>query len=201
MQKADFPFYVGMFFGNCKSVKAKKLTIGANLRLLNRAVLPVLRHRCSRWPGNRATFDEIRSVQRKMVAAIVRLPAEPGEDAVTYVRRRNAAMTNLISRDASWNLDYCNRLAAWDAHLHRPRNKHSWPSKMVGFQASEWLEAHRAMRHCGTGTRVSRGGPATRWHEGIEFAEKMLKNSASSTSREIIAWSSCLQSPNALRGS
>ena len=159
------------YFGNCQAPSAKQLPVSLRIRLLNCSVLPVLRHRCSRWPGNLATYKDIGAAQRKMLAAIVRVPQEPDEPVADYVRRRHKAVGALIGKDVAWDQDYCKRLIAWDSHCRRERNRRSWASKLVSYNAADYLEARRALAYRGTGTRALGGFPATRWHEGVAFAQ------------------------------
>ena len=166
------------FFANCRSSSAKLLTFDLNLRLLDRSVLPVLRHRCTRWPANAATFNEIGTIQRKMVASIMRLPMHHVEDPSDYVRRRHRAVSNIIAEHGAWNSDYCRRLISWDAHCRRERNRHSWAAKLVSYHGEDWLAMQRALVSQGSGTRALRGFPSTRWHEGIVFAKRTVYGSA-----------------------
>ena len=73
-----------------------------------------------------------------------------------------------------WSKMHCLRVLAWDAHCRRPRNSASWASKLIDFRAKQWLDNRRAACQRGTesrlDSRVCRGAPAQRWHEGVEFA-------------------------------
>ena len=46
-----------------------------------------------------ATFDDTGTIQRKVVAAIVRVPPAPSEDSVACIRRRNRTVSGIIATE------------------------------------------------------------------------------------------------------
>ena len=66
----------------------------------------------------------------------------------------------------------------WRDHLERPRNGHSWAAILLHHRGLDWLMQQRALHHGGlyagrTGTRIAAGGVATRWHDGVRYAERV----------------------------
>ena len=131
-------------FGNCAGAIAQKLAVKTRLSLLNRAVLPVLQHRDTRWPASSKRGIELNRLQRKMVASLQRLQKLPGEEPPEFVRRRNRFATLQIRESGFWSKLHCQRVLAWDAHCRRPPNSASWAPKLLEYHAAEWLSARRA---------------------------------------------------------
>ena len=166
----------GAFFANCKSQHADKLAVQTKLTLLDRAVLPVLHHRDTRWPPSKQRCQDIDRMQRKMVAAILRPPMLSGECPADHARRRNRLASAQIAKAGPWRINHYQRVLAWDAHCRRSRNKNSWASMLLDVRGESWLAERRAHCRMGTETRVNRGAPATRWHEGVRFAIEALRH-------------------------
>ena len=140
---------------------------------MERAALPVMQHRDTRWPPHRRRECEIDRLQRKMVAPMLQIPRLLGEMPTDYIRRRNRAATVQIKR-GGWSDKHCRRVLAWDAHCRRPCNHASWAASLLDYRGADWLTVRRGQEQHGTESRLNcralRGVPATRWHEGVDHA-------------------------------
>ena len=171
------------FFANCKASGSNRLDVKSKTALVGRSVLPVMQHRNTRWPPSRQRCTEIAQVQRKMVSSILRVPVLRGELPADYARRRNRAATTHINATGDWRRGYCQRVADWDDHCHRPRNGQSWAAKLIDFRAEAWL-AQRRREHTRRGDtsrldcRSCQGAPAPRWHKGMKHARLFLAGAA-----------------------
>ena len=119
---------------NCKGPSAKGLSVNTKLLLMNRAVLPPLQYRSSRWPPSKNRSQEIAALQRKMVGSMLRTPPVAGERVEEYMRRRNRLASSFIKDHGDWHVGHCRRALAWDAHCRRERNGNSWASKLVTYR-------------------------------------------------------------------
>ena len=159
------------FWGNCGSRTMRNASVELKCALLSRACRSGLSYRCSRWPPQPTIAKELDRVQSRMVAAILRSPRLSGEAADVYCRRRNqiaAAHCRVLGR---WSQHWFARAVAWDDHLQRGHHPHSWSVRLRNFHAEAWLLERRLGQHWqGTATRIARGKPCTRWHDGIDYA-------------------------------
>ena len=112
-------------------------------------------------------------IQAKMMAAMLRTPRLPGEALDVYCRRRNAAASTAVRQFGCWSAFWFQRALSWDEHLDRAHNPMSWPVLLRNFHDETWLNERRLLQsRQGTNTRVHRGRPNTRWHEGIQFVRR-----------------------------
>ena len=149
------------------------------MQLLQRAVSPVLDFRCTRWPAHADLSDRIDRVQRKMVAGILRPRMVLGESPEQVIRRRNRLATAECRRMGPCSSRHCKRVLRWRDHLERPANSISWASMLLHYRGSEWLMLQRSQHQGGlfggrTGTRTMSGNVATRWHDGVRYAEQLV---------------------------
>ena len=173
------------FWANPGSKAARHLTMPQRLRLLDRAVLPQMDFRSSRWPPQRRIADEVDILQRRMVATIMRVPPRPGEEPACYFRRRGRAAAAECKKQGVWSRRWFWRVLDWQDHLDRPRNGQSWAAKLSRYRDREWFIQRRAsLLSSGssagaclagrTDTRACRGMVQTRWHDGVEFARRTV---------------------------
>ena len=80
------------------------------------------------------------------------------------------------------------RVVAWDDHLSRPRNNHTWAAKLRGYKGKTWLMFRESLLAPATasrnspvsvtagrtGTRAFAGKVHTRWHDGVDYARHHL---------------------------
>ena len=170
------------FWGNVGSSTAKHLSIDTRLHLIDRAVLPQLEFRCSRWPPQQQIANEISILQQKTFCIALKLPREIGEENIEYVRRRGRIARRTCKQHGLWTSRWFSRAISWDNHLSRGRNSNSWSSRLRDFHAKQWLieqrqsffafESQSSSCLAGrTGTRAVHGRVFMRWHDGIEFAQ------------------------------
>ena len=170
------------FFGNCASKNARNFGAHRKQQLLQRSVVPCFDYRNSRWPPHRQRCLEVDQLQRKMMAIIHRTPMLPGEAPAEYVRRRHILSAKRCKESGLWSVRHCTRVIAWRDHITRPANRHSWAALLLEFRGLQWLAERRSAFSSGllgilagrTGTRVAAGNVATRWHDGVRFAEALL---------------------------
>ena len=98
-----------------------------------------------------------------------------------------------------WSKIWYRQAVKWDAHLERDAHRQhefsngnvsiadvqssfSWTPLLSRWHGADWLAAQRTFVFRGQGgvesrtnTRIVRGHPAIRWHEGVEFASRMLQ--------------------------
>lgn len=165
------------FFGNCAGPLAKGLSSSVKLRLLDRAVTPVLHHRNTRWPCSKKRCNELDRLQRRMVSSIARVQPLPGDNAAAYMRRRNRIISGLIGQDR-WSYQHCQRVLAWDEHLRRPHNSESWAAKLLDVRGEAWLQERRQLcqrdQQSRLDSRAYFGFVAPRWHEGVAYARRVV---------------------------
>ena len=170
------------FWGNPGSKDAHALTIGRRMKLLDKAVAPLLDYRCSRWPPQKTIANEVDCLQRKMVATLQRAPKYPGEELPDYVRRRGRLAASSCRAAGSWSKRWFSRVVDWNAHPERQRNRYTWSSRLLHYMDREWFINRRAsllpVDGCTgsvlagrTDTRTNPGCVHARWHDGIEFAK------------------------------
>ena len=167
------------FFGNCAAKSAKLCNVESRFRLLQRCVVPCLDFRNTRWPAHQKLSTEQDRLQRKMVACIMGMKMIPGDTPEMFIRKRNRTVTAVCEEQGLWSKRHCKRLIQWRDHISRSRNAHSWPAVLHEYRGFQWLLERRIERGSGplagrTGTRAEAGHVATRWHDGVRFAERYL---------------------------
>ena len=160
----------GAFWANASAAGTMKLPLQLRLKLLLRAVVPILDFKCSRWPPQRQIANELNAVQRKMVAILLRLTPTDGETREQFVRRRGRAARQLCLQCGIWSSRWFRRALDWDAHNRRERNDFTWAAKLVDFRAADYLSQRRAFYNGRTATRSQPGYVSRRWHDGIALA-------------------------------
>ena len=125
-----------------------------------------------------------------MTASLLRLSRLEGEGAESYVRRRGRAARKQCAHHGLWSQQWFKRAIAWDEHLSRRRNFHTWASKLREHRGKTWLMHRRASFAPSTasvvspasatagrtGTRSFPGIVHTRWHDGVDFAKSIVKS-------------------------
>ena len=167
------------FWGNPGSLQARHLCVSVRLKLLDRAVAPALDYRSSRWPPQKMIAQELDAAHKKMVATVLRVPRQLGEEAPDYVKRRGRLAACACQKSGKWSQRWFKR--ATNEHLERPRNGNSWPAKLLHHMDRDWFRQRRfsllpAQSQNGsclagrTNTRAFQGRVHSRWHDGIEYA-------------------------------
>ena len=114
------------------------------------------------------------------VASLLHVPRHPGEEGVEYCKRRNRSAGLFCKTIGLWSHRWYRRSLTWHAHLLRPLNRHTWSALLVQYRGKQWLQERRSnfVGSCTAGrtkTRSFLGPPCVRWHDGVDFAEEMIK--------------------------
>ena len=168
------------FWANFSNKRDHGLRVQVKCQVLIRAVTPIFRYRCTRWPAQRAVAREFDGVQNKMLATLQRTPRLPGELAHEYVRRRNHLASHQAKSMGRWSEIWYERVVLWKEHLERERNAHSWPAQTLHFRGRTFLQQVRAFNSSTsaaagrTGTRALRGIVHARWQDGAHLCQTRL---------------------------
>ena len=101
------------------------------------------------------------------------------DDPASFARRRNREVSQIVGQSGKWSAVWKKRVLAWNAHLQRDRNKHSWAARILHYHGKDWLQEQRRMNSIGqwwsilagrTGTRAQAGIVHKRWHDGVDLA-------------------------------
>ena len=176
------------FYANPGNKRWHHLPSHTKATLLDRFCLPVLLHRCSRWPANKTLAERIDSTQRKMMTLLLRTPPLPEEALGRFAARKsNIAATVIRHFSRRWSSQWFSKVASWDAHCERhPGNL---TTKIKSWRGDAYLRSlqqpfvpQRPRTDSGftmlsgrLDTRRRPGRPPTRWQEGVRFAEYDLQ--------------------------
>jgi hypothetical protein len=176
------------FYANPGNKRWQHLPSHRKVVLLDRFCLPILRHRCSRWPPQKTIADKIDAIQRKMVTMMMHVPPLPTETPERYVQRKsNMAATVIRHFSMKWSQRWYESAVNWDDHCGR--HTRNLTTKLKQWRCDSYLRSlrqpfvpqrPRTDRGCTIfagrlGTRPRQGRPPTRWHEGVQLAKYMLK--------------------------
>ena len=161
------------FFATAGAPQAKEsLAIQSRRNLLQKSARSLLAARCPRWPPTEAMLKHIGRTQRRMLAAISRLPPNPGEDAGAYMRRRARCASDESRRQGLWSEFVLRRCKSWGQPLQRATAwpNPSWAARALALDTRAMLMQRRVDRGSlptggRTGTRVSWGRVNPRWQE------------------------------------
>ena len=97
-----------------------------------------------------------------------------------YARRRNRLVSNKCQQVGLWSTRHCERVIAWRGHICRPANASSWAAILYEHKGFQWLIERRLDQNSDplagrTGTRSKPGRVNTRWHDGVRYAESVIK--------------------------
>ena len=168
------------FWGNAGA--ASQAPIETRLKLFARCVKSVLNYRWSRWPPAPTSANNLRALQRKMVACIVKSPWVEGDSPESCARRKGRLVTNIISRTGCWVNAWIARWSAWNSHPGRHPEMPA--SKLLKYRDANWLQKRRSAfvpvnarswkswsNFAGrTDTRACSGVVHTRWEAGAVYA-------------------------------
>ena len=158
------------FFGNCVSKSSLRMPVTARLTLLQRAVLPILRFRWTRWPFTVSRGRLLDGVQRRMMGIILGIRMAPGETPEVFGRRRAGTISALQKKTGHWSKHWARAVVAWAEHLERPRNNKTWAARLSAVRPPDEL-AWRRQVFGRPQTRAASGFIRRRWWESIVFAK------------------------------
>jgi len=168
------------FYANAKKGRDGGAGLQLTLRSLQTSVASVINFRNTRWPVGKTICKQIDICQRKMIAALQRVPPYPYEDPAHYNRRRGKEAAKLAEQHGRWSNKYMQRVIDWHRHLQRHQGIHYWPSALYSYHGEDWLRNQRLIAGSTslfagrTGTRAQPGPVVTRWEDGYRAAEKFL---------------------------
>jgi hypothetical protein len=129
-------------FANIGSNLGKRLIQKDRLCLITRTVFSQVSFRFPRWPPQEFIAKELNSVQRKMIAACMKLVPETGEPIETFCRRRAREAGKLAKHFGLWSEAWLAKVKAYDAHILRSPN--SPMCILRRFHDQSWLQNRRA---------------------------------------------------------
>ena len=162
------------FWCGAGSRKARRLPLSLKLRDLERCCFPAVSGRCSWWPIGIALLAAIRALQGQLVASLLRVPKEPGEDDAAYARRRGREAQSHIVAAEAWGLKAARQVVRWHDHLQR-RHVDSWACKFFHMHDNRWLQLQRLLAGSVDtmagilGMREVAGRPRVRYEDGVRF--------------------------------
>ena len=185
------------FYANVRGRNWRRLGMRRRLVLLSRSVRGIVQYCTGVWPPQHKYCEKLNVLQRKMVSMAMDNTRLSIESWVDYVRRSARTASSWIERHSLWwSREWLLRSVTWNDHLRRDLERqlacncsdvrsstsYSWASILFSWHASEWLSAQRVYfnrsRSGGslssrTGTRSLHGFVHIRWHEGVEYAQRM----------------------------
>ena len=155
-----------------------KKSVDARLKLLNRAVLPIILFRAPRWPFTIKRAERLDRTQFRMCLKIIAPARLPEDSQQTYNARCRSIVGGVVAKAGRWSEFWATYLINWSEHLSRPANRMSPAAQLWCVQDSLWLESmrmafvslHRTLQAGGTGTRRLAEAPKARWEASTEVA-------------------------------
>lgn len=163
------------FWSTVRHKAARSLPPETRLKLLDRAVRPILDFHCTRWPCSTQVSIDIDTLQRKMIRIALGDRKQPHESPEAFVRIAGRAAGVVAARHGLWSARHSRRVLDWEEHLLRDRNFKSWASRLYIWRDRAFLMHKRAAEGgpsiAGrTGTRAKAGRVPVRWHDGVANA-------------------------------
>ena len=187
------------FYANVKAPSWRKLGMARRLKLVDRSVKGIAEFFVSAMPPQHHYGCDLDRIQRKMVAAAMgnsRLRTESWEE---FCRRSAKQASSWVEQHSRWwSRQWLQKAIDWNSHVERDwqiqkcfwqsecsaeslKTKWSWCPLLLHWHGDEWLRNRRIFQnrsgrsHCThTRTRRVRGKVHTRWHDGIQYASRML---------------------------
>ena len=164
------------YYANVKKARSSGAGSDLSMQLLNRAVLPLVDFRNTRWPIGKFIVRYVDANHRKMVAGVLRTPQLPGEPIEVYVRRRGRVAAAWCREHGQWSRRWMDRVCDWHTHLQQPRNADCWAAQLLRLRDGQWLQGRRLLAGSPslwagrTGTRAEAGHVCVRWEQGVHHA-------------------------------
>ena len=138
---------------------------------LARMVLPVFRYRWTRWPYTAWRASILDKLQRRMIGICMAYEPAPHADTTLFWRGRAKAAGNLANQSGRWSTLWAKAVVAWDDHLQRSRNSHSWANAITSLRDRDELAWRRASFGGRPRTRVEATWTCRRWQDGLVEAK------------------------------
>ena len=175
------------FWANCRCRGWRALNLPRMMKLMNRAIEPLVLFYLSPVPPESRFVEELNKVQRKMVRLVMRLFRYPLESHGHFASRASRAAAHAIEVHSRWwALRWVQRTEKWYRHLLRDYDRQdlvwskvrsealdtsfSWASLLLRHHNAQWLAGRRVLTPTSsrTDTRLaSLGRPHARWEESV----------------------------------
>ena len=160
----------GSFYANARPSLLKS-PLASRMRFLETCVKTVASFRWSRWPFQATYANRLNGIQNHMMARLLQITPDSGEDIDTYFSRRRRLSAQMSRRQGKWSVAWAKSCVTWEAHVLRGHDPGSWAKRIYEWHGQQWLQEQRLQQgRRGTGTRAGPGRPATRYHEGVAVA-------------------------------
>ena len=107
----------GAFFRNCTARRGSRFSAESKIRLIARAVEPVLRFRWARWPFQVALAARLDRLQSAIYAAIQRKPRESWESPQKFAQERRKKAKKAARHIGLWSHSWAKRVLDWNQHI------------------------------------------------------------------------------------
>ena len=131
------------FWKNVGQASCSRMSVRLRISMIERVVFPILNFRLSRWPFTLKYSRRLCTIQRKMVAVVLRVRILPGESPGCFVSRKQRAISREIPPFKSWSYIWASRVDTWALHIVRNTNNRVWAARIADFRNAEELEARR----------------------------------------------------------
>ena len=161
------------FYQNAGIARNRKMPLLYKLRLLSKSTLPHLVGHAVRWPFTKSRADLVDGLQRRMLSALLIVPAHDTDTSEEYVRRRNREVSKVQRSLGKWSQVWAKLQVGWHEHVSRERNSWSWAAQILTIRPPEELEERR-IDFGRVRTRVHAGWTCSRWTECVQDAFKTV---------------------------
>lgn len=175
------------FYRCCASKAARNLPPPGKRSFLTRAATPALNFPIT-WRAPTPQFiAEVDRAQSRITAIMLSLRKGAEETPEGFVRKR-ARLAGQGAGESLWSALCVKRVAAWDAHLRRDRNRDNWPARLLEWKGEAWLQQRQVAPNYSsdfagrTGTRASAAQASQRrcalagWRLSGDHSPKITSN-------------------------
>ena len=164
------------FFANCCRPSVKRRPLRERLRLLDRAVRPLLDFKCSRWPWSTNLAKAEDAMQKRMIGITLDVRRMGHESVEGYVSRRGRLAATHARDSGWWSERHRLRVRSWRDHLERSRNAEYPAARVYKYKNHAWL-CQRRLAMASSGTLAGRLAARRmthvnmRWEDGVKRAD------------------------------
>ena len=160
--------------------KCKSIPLRCRMRDVQSCCLPAISFRAYWWQMSGAIADRVNSLQRRLVAILLRTRPHSLEGWPSFrLRRGRLVAAQIRTHGGLWGEHVAKRIISWHQHISR-NHSGGWAGKAYLFMDESWFYQRRV--ECGsksgfggrTMTRTSKGPPRVRYHDGVRFSNGML---------------------------
>ena len=187
------------FFANVRCRYWTKLGVNRRLRILARAIKPLLTFHCAAWPPQSQIAQEMDRLQRRMTSAAIGLRPIPLETPAQFRRRVGREASRFIDQQW-WSHSWFNSVISWHEHLFRDWNvqrkffedaispellssSFAWAPVIVQHWGMHWVEQHsvysennaRSVQVSRLFRRACAGHVHARWAEAVEWVKARMR--------------------------